>query len=122
MLYKQAAEIHMQKREAPGEAAASPFGLPPGQGKVIFNGVAPADDAGPPAADLPSPLGSVPYVLALGRVVDKKGFDLLLAGYAAMDPTARTADLVIGGTGNALERLEVLAEESGVGDRIHFVG
>ena len=98
------------------------FGLPAGQGRVIFNGVAPTRDAGSPAVDLPSPLGSVPYVLALGRVVDKKGFDLLLAGYVAMDPTARVADLVIAGTGNALERLEALAEESGVGDRIHFVG
>jgi glycosyltransferase involved in cell wall biosynthesis len=64
----------------------------------------------------------VPYVLAIGRVVDKKGFDLLLAGYAAMDPALRTADLVIGGSGPALERLEAQAEESGIGDRIHFVG
>ena len=102
--------------------AVGRFGLPTGRGKVIFNGVAPTGDAAPAAVDLPSQLGSVPYVLALGRVVDKKGFDLLLAGYAAMDPTARTADLVIGGTGNALERLEAMAEESGIRDRVHFVG
>ena len=34
----------------------------------------------------------------------------------------RTADLVIGGAGPALERLEAQAEESGIGDRVHFVG
>ena len=31
-----------------------------------------------------------------------------------MDPSRRTADLVIGGTGSALERLEAQAEESGI--------
>ena len=106
--------------------AVARFGLPAGAGRVIFNGVAPADDdaptGGPTAVSLPAPLGTVPYVLALGRVVAKKGFDLLLAGYAAMEPGARTADLVIGGTGNALERLEAQAEESGIGDHVHFVG
>jgi len=106
--------------------AVARFGLPAGAGRVIFNGVAPADDdaptGGPTAVSLPAPLGTVPYVLALGRVVAKKGFDLLLAGYAAMEPGARTADLVIGGTGNALERLEAQAEESGIGAHVHFVG
>jgi len=45
-----------------------------------------------------------------------------LTPYAAMDPSRRTADLVIGGTGSALERLEAQAEDSGIGDRVHFVG
>jgi len=102
--------------------AVARFGLPAGRGTVIFNGVAPAADAAAEPVDLPAPLGATPYVLALGRVVEKKGFDLLLAGYAAMDPAARTADLVIAGTGNALERLEAMAEESGIDDRVHFVG
>ena len=103
--------------------AVARFGLAAGRGQVIFNGVS-LDGASHRDApvDLPPPLGRVPYVLALGRVVDKKGFDLLLAGYAAMDPTRRNADLVIGGGGSALERLEAQAEESGIGDRIHFVG
>ena len=63
-----------------------------------------------------------PYVLALGRVVEKKGFDLLLAGYAAMDPAVRTADLVIGGAGPAIEHSGAVADDSGIGDRVHFVG
>lgn len=110
--------------------AVQRFGLPAGRGVVIPNGVAldavsvPVGASGAPdgAAGPLGRLGATPYVLALGRVVDKKGFDLLLAGYAAMDPTDRTADLVIGGTGPALERLEAQAEESGIGDRVHFVG
>jgi glycogen(starch) synthase len=105
--------------------AVTRFGLPPGSGVVIPNGVSldgsrladPGPDAGPLAV-----LGDAPYVLALGRVVEKKGFDLLLAGYAAMDPADRTADLAIGGTGPALEQLESQAEESGIGDRVHFLG
>ena len=103
--------------------AITRFGLARGRGSVIFNGVdldRPVPDGAVPG--LPGPLADRPYVLALGRVVDKKGFDLLLAAYAAMDPSRRTADLVIGGTGSALERLEAQAEDSGIGDRVHFVG
>ena len=103
--------------------AVTRFGLATGNGSVIFNGVSLEPSAeDDPATVLPAALDDVPYVLALGRVVDKKGFDLLLAGYAAMDPSRRTADLVIGGTGSALERLEAQAEESGIADRVHFVG
>lgn len=103
--------------------AVARFGLASGRGSVIFNGVSlvpPGEDA--PAVELPAPMGAAPYVLTLGRVVEKKGFDLLLAGYSAMDPGLRAADLVIAGTGAALEGLEARAEESGIGDRVHFVG
>ena len=103
--------------------AVARFGLVPGRGSVVFNGVSLGSPSpvGPPP-DLPAPMGGVPYVLALGRVVPKKGFDLLLAGYAAMDPGLRSADLVIGGTGAALEGLQAQAEDSGIADRVHFVG
>ncbi len=104
--------------------AVDRFGLPAGRGVVIPNGVS-LDAAGDTPRHGPGPLdrlGGRRYVLALGRVVEKKGFDLLLAGYAAMDPAERSADLVIGGSGPALEGLEARAEESGVGDRVHFVG
>ncbi len=105
------------------------FGLPPGRGLVIPNGVA-LDDAVPVGGPVGSEaldrlidrLDGTPFVLALGRVVSKKGFDLLLSGYAAMEPTERTADLVIGGSGAASEGLEAQAEQSGIGDRVHFVG
>ena len=105
--------------------AVTRFGLASGRGLVIPNGVAldGADPgAGPVDAGPLDRLGDTPFVLALGRVVGKKGFDLLLAGYAAMDPAERTADLVIGGSGPAGEALEAQAEESGIGERVHFVG
>lgn len=46
---------------------------------------------------------SRPYILALalGRVVEKKGFDLLLSAYGALGEDQRTADLVIAGEGMA---------------------
>jgi glycosyltransferase involved in cell wall biosynthesis len=63
-----------------------------------------------------------PYILALGRVVEKKGFDLLLAAYAAIDENHRTADLVIGGVGNDLENLRRRVAAIGIAERVHFVG
>ncbi len=104
--------------------AVARFGLPSGRGVVIPNGVS-LDPADATAGTGPGPLDRLVgrrYVLALGRVVSKKGFDLLLAGYAAMDPADRTADLVIGGSGPALRGLETQAEESGIGEQVHFVG
>ena len=109
--------VHPRRRRLPLRARPGP-GLGDLQRRVART----ADRAMRPGPSCRHPLDDVPYVLALGRVVDKKGFDLLLAGYAAMDPTRRTADLVIGGTGSALERLEAQAEESGIADRVHFVG
>ena len=121
------------------------FGLAPGRGRVIPNGVdvdgthtgADGDSDTPRTDDeLSEGLGSSPdsdlpdlpvppdrpYILALGRVVEKKGFDLLLSAYAGMDESLRTVDLVIGGTGPALEGLEVAARNVGLVDRVHFVG
>jgi len=102
--------------------AVARFGLPPGRGVVIPNGVSLDPPTASPAGGPLDRLDGAPYVLALGRVVEKKGFDLLLDGYAAMDPSERTADLVIGGSGSALAQLEVRAEEAGLADRVHFVG
>jgi glycogen synthase len=102
------------------------FGLEPGRGRVIPNGVELSDndhgrgDYGPdtPVAGLPKR----PYILALGRVVKKKGFDLLLAAYAAMDPEHRATDLVIAGAGPSLEDLQQDAASLGVAPNVHFVG
>jgi glycogen synthase len=106
------------------------FGLEQGRGLVIANGV---DVVGAhPGTDEPmaGPSGTAeqddrpdrPYVLALGRVVEKKGFDLLLAAYAATDRTRQTFDLAIGGAGSALDSLRSQAESLGVADRVHFPG
>ncbi|MHB1519136.1 MAG: glycosyltransferase family 4 protein [Acidimicrobiales bacterium] len=116
--------------------AEARFGLAAGRGKVIPNGVeleadavtGDAEPSGDVRAGAPggqgAPVGfpSRPYVLALGRIVEKKGFDLLLAAYAAIDPDKQVADLVIAGQGEALERLRQSARSLGITDHVHFVG
>ncbi len=110
--------------------AETRFGLAPGRGRVIPNGVdlgAGPPGNGPTSGGRANPFDGAggpdgPYILALGRVVEKKGFDLLLAAYAALDENGRTADLVIGGQGEALDDLRRTASALGVADRVHFVG
>jgi glycosyltransferase involved in cell wall biosynthesis len=106
--------------------AEARFGLVPGRGRVVYNGVAldgttQSIGASTPFVPVEGEPGR-PYILALGRVVEKKGFDLLLAAYAAIDENHRTADLVIGGVGNDLENLRRRAAAIGIADRVHFVG
>jgi glycosyltransferase involved in cell wall biosynthesis len=107
------------------------FGLEPGRGQVIPNGVdlsrghhADRPSSGEATGSFASQLGRPdrPYLLALGRVVEKKGFDLLLEAYAAIDEVHRTADLVIAGQGAALDGLRGRAAAIGVADQVHFVG
>jgi glycosyltransferase involved in cell wall biosynthesis len=64
-----------------------------------------------------------PYVLAIGRHVPQKGFDVLIDAYAGILAANRDApDLVIAGDGPERERLEKLAADRGLGDRIGFPG
>jgi glycosyltransferase involved in cell wall biosynthesis len=96
------------------------FGLPSGRGSVVFNGVDLGAAAGTHTARPPA-VGTAPYVLALGRVVEKKGFDLLLRAFAQI-PDARGVVLVIGGDGAARPGLESLAALLGLDGRVRFAG
>jgi glycogen(starch) synthase len=102
------------------------FGLMPGRGRVVYNGV--DLDGGWYSRHASAPFAPVaedpdrPYILALGRIVEKKGFDLLLAAYAAIDDRSRGADLVIAGSGAALDGLRHIAVELGIDGHVHFVG
>ena len=102
------------------------FGLEPGRGLVVPNGVDVAgthtggDPDAPGASDEPEPPDR-PYILALGRVVEKKGFDLLMTAFAAAR-AREAADLVIAGVGPALDDLVALAERLGVTEQVHFPG
>lgn len=72
----------------------------------------------PRAADLrASRPGKV--ILALGRHVYYKGFDVLIRALPAIDPAVR---LVIGGTGPLTATWQDLARATGVADRVDFVG
>ncbi len=98
--------------------AEARFGLAHGAGSVVFNGV----DLTAAGATVWAGAPDAPYVLAVGRVVEKKGFDLLLAAYAGLSPAERQADLVVAGDGAERARLVALAGRLGVADRVHFPG
>lgn len=61
-----------------------------------------------------------PYILGLGRLIHKKGFDLLLKAYAIADLTEH--DLIIAGAGEEETALKALATKLSIQDRVHFFG
>lgn len=61
-------------------------------------------------------------VVAVGRMVDKKGFRYLLDAAPAILAAHPDVDLVIGGDGDLLPSLEARAAELGLAGRIHFPG
>lgn len=76
----------------------------------------------PPALEAaPRPL-SIPRVLAYGRLVEDKGFDLAIRAFALVVRTLPAARLVLAGDGPARPELERLAGECGVSDSVDFVG
>jgi glycosyltransferase involved in cell wall biosynthesis len=101
--------------------AVKRFGLAPGRGVSIFNGVEVAGAANLEQAPL-EPVAPGRYVLALGRVVEKKGFDLLLAAFGRVADRHPDVDLVIGGDGAALGGLREAASTAGLAKRVHFPG
>ncbi|HEU4587562.1 MAG TPA: glycosyltransferase family 4 protein [Gemmatimonadales bacterium] len=69
---------------------------------------------------LPSTLPTGAFVLAAGRFVHKKGFDLLLRAWAVLQDTVPPLWLV--GDGEERDALQQLAAELGLGTRVHFAG
>jgi glycosyltransferase involved in cell wall biosynthesis len=92
------------------------FGLAPGRGVVVFNGID-RDEAPPePVADLPDR-----FIAGIGRLQRMKGFDLLIDAYAASG-VAPDIGLVIGGAGPEADALRRRAEELGVGRDVVLPG
>jgi len=87
-----------------------------GQAQVIPNGIDPDRFANAAAYQ-----HSRPYVLALGRLVRKKGFDLLIDAYAQRR-SEHNLDLVIAGTGEELHALKQQVESLGLTGAVHFFG
>jgi glycogen(starch) synthase len=94
------------------------FGLTPGRSIVIPNGVEIVEGVTPQPLSLPFER----FVLGVGRVVKKKGFDLLLDAFARIAPRHPNVGLVIGGSGSARGELLTAAAAAGLGDRIAFPG
>jgi glycosyltransferase involved in cell wall biosynthesis len=63
-----------------------------------------------------------PYVLAYGRLVHKKGFDLLIRAFAQVAPDFADTDLLIAGEGDQRAALDQLCAQSGISGRVHFCG
>jgi glycogen(starch) synthase len=94
------------------------FGLAPGRGLVIPNGVELAE--GVEAEPLSLPFEH--FVLGLGRVVEKKGFDLLLDAFKRIAPRYPDLGLVIGGSGPARDDLARAAAAAGLSNRVALPG
>ena len=87
------------------------------KGEAIPNGI--ALDA-PSSAPWTHPR---PYVLAIGRHVLQKGFDVLLRAVAELGQASPSPfDLLLAGDGAEQAALRALAEDLGLADRVRFVG
>jgi glycosyltransferase involved in cell wall biosynthesis len=72
------------------------------------------------ATERPSRQG-IPVLLAAGRLVHQKGFDVLVRAFAILR-RARPARLVIAGAGPELQSLQRIAQVEGCADDIEFAG
>jgi len=62
------------------------------------------------------------YWIAVGRLVELKGFHLLLQAYALVIHNPDVPDLLIVGDGPQREALTAQARQLGIADRVHFTG
>lgn len=62
------------------------------------------------------------FVLGVGRLIERKGFDRLIEGFAAVAAAFPRHRLVIAGGGPEEERLRALAADLGVADRVDLLG
>jgi len=98
--------------------AIARFGLQSDRAEVFFNGVN-LDEA--TVARTNQFTGAL-TVLAMGRMVDNKGFDLLIDAFGHVTSDHPLAELVIAGAGPISADLETQARRSGLGERVHFPG
>lgn len=63
-----------------------------------------------------------PFVLAVGRLIERKGFDRLIEAFGSIADNLPEVDLVIAGKGPEEPRLRALADASPAAPRIHFRG
>ncbi len=63
-----------------------------------------------------------PYLLGMGRLVHKKGFDLLIKAFAQIAPDFPPVHLLIAGDGEERPALEKLVDELQMRERVHLLG
>lgn len=97
--------------------AANRFGLREGNARVIYNGVE-AFEGDPTSVPLPFRR----FVLCLGRVVPKKGFDLAIKAFSSVADDLPEVGLVIAGGGPFQAQLAEYVTSLGMAHRVHFTG
>jgi glycogen synthase len=75
-----------------------------------------------PPATLPSSPPDAGNLLCIGRMVPEKGFDLAIAGFAAVHPRFPNATLSLAGDGPERRGLERLVSTLRLGDAVRFLG
>lgn len=95
------------------------YGQPFGErGQVIYSGIRVAD-----FLNVEPYRHSRPYIVAVGRLVKPKGFDVLLRALACLIRSEGfELDLLLAGDGEEEMPLKRLALELGVSDRLHMLG
>lgn len=79
----------------------------------------------PPGVDLerftPGEVGE-PFVLGVGRLIERKGFDRLIEAFAAVAPDFPDYRLRIAGQGPEMDRLKMIAADRGIAGRVDLLG
>ena len=88
-----------------------------GKSFVVYNGV--EMDRFRDKTPYPHPR---PYVFAYGRLIHKKGFDLLLHAFGEVAPSHQGVDLIIAGDGEDQAALRQLGSQLGLNGRVKFYG
>ena len=91
------------------------LGVPAEKIHIIHNGVA----VNAFRNTNPFPHGR-PYIVALGNLIHRKGFDILLRAFAGLE--SREIDLLIAGDGPEQDALASLAHDLGINKRVRFLG
>ncbi len=77
---------------------------------------------GTPVVSPRTDMASDPVVLAAGRMVPDKGFDILIRAFAKIARSQPRAQLILLGDGPQLSSLRELSQQLGMSDRVEFRG
>jgi N-acetylgalactosamine-N,N'-diacetylbacillosaminyl-diphospho-undecaprenol 4-alpha-N-acetylgalactosaminyltransferase len=116
-LYRHASRV-VAVSEGVADDLARSFGVSQAKIETIYNPVERDDILAKGALEPQLAIGG-PYLVAVGRLVPNKNFQLLLKAFAASGVDSR---LVILGEGPERESLQALANRLGIGGRVHLPG
>lgn len=92
--------------------------------RVIYNGVNTAEIDALAEASVPIKLNQPFLITAMGKLTNRKAFDIVLRGFAEFVNQSKinNAGLIIIGAGEKSGALQKLAEDAGVTNYVHFTG